>query len=133
MIVVDTNTICYFYLPGPHAKAAQRAYLKDPEWSAPHLWRSELRNVLIRSVRQNQLTVTDAIDIMQEAEALLLGREYDLNSQQVLQLAAISGCTAYDCEFVALAINFNVPLVTLDKQVLRTFPAVAIALPHFAT
>jgi predicted nucleic acid-binding protein len=69
---------------------------------------------------------------MQEAEALLHENEYDIISAQVIQLAAASGCTAYDCEFVALAQNFALPLVTMDKQILRTFPQTAVALEHFA-
>jgi len=132
MIVVDTNIIIYLYLPSPFTAAAQAALIKAPRWVAPHLWRSEVRNVLSRYVTQQQLTLVLAIAIMQEAEALLRENEYDINSAQVLQLAAASGCTAYDCEFVALAQNFALPLVTMDKQILRSFPQTAVALEHFA-
>jgi predicted nucleic acid-binding protein len=46
----------------------------------------------------------------------------------VLQLAAASRCTAYDCEYVALAYALDVPLVTVDRQILSHFPERAIAL-----
>ncbi len=131
MIVVDTNVILYLYLPSPFAQAAQAALVKDARWIAPHLWRSEVRNVLSRYVAQHQLTLDLALEIMQEAESLLKQNEYEINSAQVLQLAFSSGCTAYDCEFVALAQNFGVPLVTMDRQVLRAFPPTAIALDRF--
>ncbi len=132
MIVVDTNVIVYLYLPSRFTAAAQAALIKDPHWVAPHLWRSEMRNVLSRYVAQQQLMLDLAIAIMQEAEALLRENEYDVNSVQVLQLAAASGCSAYDCEFVALAQNFGVSLVTMDKQILRTFSQTAVALDRFA-
>ena len=40
----------------------------------------------------------------------------------------MSGCTAYDCEFVALADVHQVPLVTVDRRILKTFPKLAISL-----
>ena len=43
----------------------------------------------------------------------------------ILDLVASSTCSAYDCEFVALAQELGVPLVTTDKQILRDFPRIA--------
>ena len=39
-----------------------------------------------------------------------------------------SDCSAYDCEFIALAINLNTKLVTMDKKLLKAFPERAVAL-----
>ncbi|NLH43945.1 MAG: type II toxin-antitoxin system VapC family toxin [Planctomycetes bacterium] len=52
-------------------------------------------------------------------------------SHPVLALAAASACSAYDCEFVALAKDLNLPLVTADKQILTQFPDVAVSLATF--
>ncbi len=68
---------------------------------------------------------------MDRSLRLMSGRERDVSSAHVLRLAAESGCSAYDCEFVALAQDLHVPLVTVDKQVLSQFPDVAIALEKF--
>ncbi len=37
-----------------------------------------------------------------------------------------SNCSAYDCEFVALASDFDIQLVTFDKKIISEFPAIAI-------
>lgn len=100
---------------------------KDAAWAAPLLWRSEFRNVLSSLVRRRSLSLEDAVQIVAEAERALAGREYAVVSHHVLRLAARSGCSAYDCEFVALAEDLGVPLVTGDRQVLRAFPAAAVA------
>lgn len=39
-----------------------------------------------------------------------------------------SDCSAYDCEFVALAIRLDAKLVTMDGKLLRVFPQHALAL-----
>ncbi len=51
-----------------------------------------------------------------------------MDSYEVLHLAQISHCSAYDCEFVALARRLDVPLVTADKQILKAFPLIALSL-----
>ena len=50
---------------------------------------------------------------------------------EVLQLAVDSGCSAYDCEFVALAEWLDAHLVTFDRAVLRAFPERAMAPASF--
>jgi predicted nucleic acid-binding protein len=100
-------------------------------WAAPLLWRSELRNVLAGYLRKNQLTVSDAGKIMDAAISLMGGREYVVPSRAVLQLTAVSMCSGYACEFVALAADLKVPLVTADQEILGQFPKIAILLDSF--
>ena len=133
MIVVDTNIIGYLYLSSPYSIQVQEALLKDSQWAAPYLWRSELRNVLALYIRQGRLSLNDAQLIMDEALMLMRDREYTVASVSVMNLVAISTCSAYDCEFVALAQDLGVPLVTVDKKILNQFPDVAISLKTFIT
>jgi predicted nucleic acid-binding protein len=125
VIVVDTNVIAYLYLPGAHASAVEALLARDPDWAAPLLWRSEFRNILAGYLRRGALTFEQAIAIQAEAKSLLSGREYDVESGRVLELVHASDCSAYDCEFVSLAITLGSTLVTADKQLLKAFPAYA--------
>jgi predicted nucleic acid-binding protein len=131
VIVVDTNVIAYLLLGGektPHARAALR---EDPVWAAPIVWRSEFRNVLTVYLRHGQLLLLDALELVAEAESLLSGSEYRVDSGQVLRLAATSPCSAYECEFVALAQELGLSLVTSDRQLLVAFPSVAVSLESY--
>lgn len=125
MIVVDTNVLASLYLPTDYTAKAEDLLQHDPEWVAPTLWRSEFRNVLALYLRKKLLTLGQALAIQTEAESLLRGSEYMVISSDVLQLVRQSKCSAYDCEFVALAQNLSVPLVTMDKQILNDFPTTA--------
>ena len=131
MIVVDTNLIGYLYLSSERTEQAERAFLKDPQWVAPLLWRSEFRSVLSHYIRRGILNVEEAEQIMDEAQALMAGQEYEVVSSDVLRLVARSGCTAYDREFVALAQELGLVLVTVDREVLREFPEIAVALSEY--
>jgi len=127
MIVVDTNLLAYFLLGGARTASARDVFVRDPEWAAPMLWRSEFRNVLIQYVRQGLLDIEQAILAYEKAQRVLAGREFLPAAAAVLRLAAASGCTAYDSEFVAVAQQLQTILVTSDKAILAAFPDVAIA------
>ncbi len=43
MIAVDTNVLAYLYLPGEYTAQAEALLERDPDWTAPVLWRSEFR------------------------------------------------------------------------------------------
>jgi predicted nucleic acid-binding protein len=128
MIVVDTNVLVYLYLPGENTADAEALLESDPEWAAPVLWRSEFRNVLAGYMRRKALTFDQAYAVQCEAENLLAGSEFEVDSHAVLELVQDSECSAYDCEFIALATKLNTKLVTMDKKVLRAFPKLCVAL-----
>lgn len=133
MIVVDTNTIAYLFIPGEYTQQARQTLKKDVEWAAPLLWRSEFRNILASYLRQELLTLSLALQMMTEAENLMRGGEYEVASVKVLDLALTSGCSAYDCEFVALGQDLGVPVVTSDQRVLKAFPADTVSLEEFVS
>jgi predicted nucleic acid-binding protein len=125
MIVVDSNVLTYLYLPGDYTEAAERLYQWDAEWHAPILWRSEYRNILAGYMRRDVLSLEQAYVIQCEAEALLNGAEHETNSKRVLELLKASDCSAYDCEFVALAETLGVMVVTMDAKMIKAFPKIA--------
>jgi predicted nucleic acid-binding protein len=131
MIVADTNLLVYLYIEGQRTAQAEAVLAKDPLWVAPLLWRSEFRNTVAGLVRRKALVLEDALRIADEAEQAMTGREYSVLSHHVLQLAARSDCSAYDCEFVALAQDLGVAFVTSDRQVLASFPTTAVSLDRF--
>ena len=131
MIVVDTNVIAYLLIDGDHTPAARGTLARDPMWAAPVLWRSEFRNVLGLYVRKRVLSLKEAVALQTAAESLLRGHEHVVASNDVLMLVSSSDRSAYDCEFVAVAQQLGVSLVTSDRQLLRTFPKYAVDIEKF--
>lgn len=132
MIVVDTNVMASLWLSTAQSDNAEKALARDPEWSAPLLWRSELRNVLASALRADLLSLDHAVEIARSAESLLAAREFGVPSADVLAAAARTGCSAYDCEFAVLARGLGVKLVSLDRKLVRAFPDLAVPLQEYA-
>ena len=131
MIVTDTNTIAYLYLPSNYTNDVEKLLQADPHWIAPSLRRSEFRNILTRYIRNDYITLNEAVEIQDQAEGIFSNNEYSLSSIDVLKIAIESGCSAYDSEFVCLAKNTQAKLITADKKILRAFPDIASTAKNF--
>jgi predicted nucleic acid-binding protein len=126
MIVVDTNVIAYLLLPGPHTEAVERLRAADSEWVSSPLWRYEFLNVLWAHVRADQVEIAVAEQILSLAFSRLAIVEREPLPQDVFELATQRGLTAYDSQYVSLALTLGGPLYTFDKAILRSCPEEAL-------
>ncbi len=133
MIVVDTNIIAHFWLPSDHSQLCDQVFEQDPEWIAPVLWVSEFRSVVSIYLRKQLIDLSKALQISEKAQELMKDRQFHVHSSQVLDFVNKSNCSSYDCEFVSLAHDMSVPLITLDKKVLHSFPEIATHPTDFLT
>ena len=129
-MVVDTNVMVYFLLGEEWGTDAEQLFKQDPEWAAPVILMSELRNVLLGFVRQGVLNPAEAKAMSDDAASVLRDRIATVAGDQVFDVALESGLTAYDAEFVALARTLGVRLITLDGAILRGAADVAVPLPN---
>lgn len=127
MIVVDTNVLCYFLMPGERSEAADRLFREEPEWIAPRLWLDELMNVLATYERQSLLDATQSAAILRDAQDLMREGTYEVPPERVLAIARRTGLSAYDSQFVALAEEKGTKLMTWDRKVLDRCPQTAVA------
>ncbi len=122
MIVVDVNVLAYLLIPGKYTALADQVLQADAEWAAPRLWRSEFRNILANYLRLKLMDLDDANALFKQAADLIAAEEFEVHTVDVLRLSKLSTCTAYDCEYVALAEFLGLPLVTADVKVAKAFP-----------
>ena len=131
MIVADTNLLAHLFLPGDARELADAVFEAEPIWSAPLLWRSEFRNILTRYMRHRNLALMQALQTMKQVQDLLHSNEYSVSSNHVLEITATSQLSAYDAEFVALARQLDIPLVTFDTALPRACPECAVGPEDF--
>ena len=124
--VADTNVVAALLLRRAENPDVTDSFVRDPDWRVPSLWRSEFRHVLLKHVRSNLLSSTQALAVWSRALTRLESKEHAIDGHLVLDLAIRSGCSTYDAEFVVLAQQLNCPLLTFDRKLLQLFPDVAV-------
>ena len=133
MIVVDTNVIAYSLITGDKTGLAQEVQKKDPNWRVPALWRHEFLNVLATSTRAEVIDLPQAREIWRQAVDMLIPAERAVDMLAALRLAAESGISAYDAQYISLACSLEVPCVTEDGRLLQAFSETAVSMETFCT
>lgn len=128
---MDTNVVTYFVVGGTDTAKAEEVRRKDGAWHVPSLFPHEWLNVVTRYLRQGVMTRDDALRAYRRGLSIVTIDESPPDALRVLNLHLASGCTSYDCEFVDAAEARGMQLVTEDKQVLATFPGIAVDLASF--
>jgi predicted nucleic acid-binding protein len=131
MIVVDTNVLAYFVIRGSQTTKAENVRRRDHHWHVPSLFRHEWLNVVTRHVDQKLLTRDEALRRYRSGLALVKIDDAPPDVLRILNLHMSSGCTSYDCQFVAAAEHHGVKLVTEDQKILAAYPNVAVSLEQF--
>ena len=126
MIVADTSLIASLLLSTPATAAAEAVLERDPEWTAPYLWRYEFKNVLATQVRVLGLPMADAVALFEKAAEVIIETTIEVEPGAILCLAEANKLSAYDAEFLGLALALKVKIVTLDKGILKAAPGSAI-------
>lgn len=83
-------------------------------------------------IRRRILKLEDAKLVMKSALKTMEDREILPPSDLVLDLVAAIECSAYDCEYVALAKHLNIKLLTGNNEILQSFPETAVELGAFS-
>jgi predicted nucleic acid-binding protein len=131
LIVVDVNILAYFSITGEKTELAHAALRKDSDIVSSILWRSEFCSVLVRYLWQGLVSLQDASTILKSVQAPMYGRELSVDPIRVVKLAYASACSSYDAEYVVLAKELSIRLLTEDKEIPTKFPDVAISLRDF--
>lgn len=82
-------------------------------------------------VRRGSLSWAEASRLLDVADPIVVDCDAGVSPHEILRLALESGCSPYDCEFVALARELRCPLVTSDGALLKAFPGLAVAPAEF--
>ena len=131
MIAVDTNVIVPMILTTDATGLIRRLWTHESDWRTPRIWLYEFRNVIATRYRRGLISEQQCFETLISARRMVITSEFESSDDELLRTALRSGCTAYDCEYVVLARRLGSRLVTMDKQVLKAFPEVAISPEDF--
>lgn len=115
--VIDASVAAAWLLPEEYSDAAEAviATINAP-CPVPSLFFFEIRNILTMAERRGRVSAGGALVNMERVRRLPLDDAGIGGDSFVLLLAANHVLSAYDAAYVALALNRNVPLATLDRK-----------------
>ena len=131
MIVVDWNIVAARNLTSSLTSEAKQVEEKDPVWIVPVLWRYEFQNILATAIKSKQIKPEQALDTWEKVSKILIENECEPPAPRVIDLVAQYGITAYDGQFIAVALEMGIPCLTEDRELQEKFPGIAVSMGEF--
>jgi predicted nucleic acid-binding protein len=115
--VVDASAVAAVVFDEPEGATIVRR-LNGIALCAPRLFELELANAACSKIRRARASTDELLANLADADRLGVTL-LDPPVGDVLDLALSTGLTPYDASYLWLAMAFDVPLVTLDKELGR--------------
>jgi predicted nucleic acid-binding protein len=118
--VVDASVIAAAFFPEKHGKAARTLLLFQDNLCVPDLIYAEVTNVIWKRHGRGEIDRDEAIALL--TDVLDLPLEITPSEQLIadaLELALLTGRTAYDCLYVALAVQRKTIVVSDDQRLVN--------------
>ena len=131
MIVIDANILIYALIECDNSRLIPQVREKDADWRTTGLCLHETLNVLATYQRRGVLTLEQCRELLGNASRFISVAQCDVDMEASLVAAAKYGITGYDAQYVALAQNFSVPLITEDRKLRQAVPGVGISMQEF--
>ena len=123
-VVVDASVVAAAFFPETHTQAAQALLTSGNRLCAPDLIYPELANVIWKRYRRGDIDAEEAAELL--ADIMALSLEITPSEQLVspaLELAIHTGRTAYDCLYVALAVQGKSVMISNDRRLVNALAA----------
>lgn len=126
--VVDASVAVKWYLPEIHSQQATTLLIPDNTLWAPDLIFAEVGNVCWKRVQRQELDRMYASALVQD----FLSSPLRIESHSALlepawEIAVEQGRSVYDCLYLALANQIDVPLVTADLRFYNALHSTVLA------
>jgi len=103
--------------------------MKDKDWIMPFLWKHEFISILLKIARQGSQSEANLLTIWENANVLVTENEVDM--RQALHLAIKYRVSSYDAQYLVLAQELGILLVTEDRKLRQAAPDLTISTQDF--
>ncbi len=115
-IVVDTSTIIAVIVGEPE-KARLIELTRDATVVAPPSIDWEVGNAFSAMLKRSRITLEQAIEAIEVYQEISL-EIVDINLKEAVRLAGKHNIYAYDAYFLQCAVEYNLPLISLDQKMM---------------
>lgn len=131
MIVSDTCLVVHLCNSTEFTLLAEKILSKDSSWILPHIWQNEYANVLSKISRKGHLSIDEVITHFNSTVVRFKNSEIFVDNRKALKVSMEYKISLYDAHFIVLANDYNIKLVTEDKEILKKCPHIAVNLHGF--
>jgi predicted nucleic acid-binding protein len=131
MIVIEANILIYALIECDNSRMIPQLREKDADWRTTGLCLHETLNVLATFQRRGLLTLEQCQELLKSANRFISVAQCEVNIEASLAVAAKYGITGYDAQYVALAQNLAVPLITEDRKLRHAVPGIGVSMQEF--
>jgi predicted nucleic acid-binding protein len=123
-LVLDASVTLAWILPGERTLKIESVLKTVVTHGAvvPELWRIEVANILLVSVRRSRITPVYRDESLEDLNDLAISVDNETNLHawsRTLSIADKHSLTLYDAAYLELALRLALPLATLDIQLRR--------------
>lgn len=133
MTVIDANIIIYAITESEQTALARNLLERTPDVVVPVLWRSECLSALVVLARNGRIVASDAPGAFIAAWEIFHPRERDVDYELAMRVALERSISAYDAQYLALAMQLECHLVTNDRKLADRCGDVALLLKEAST
>ena len=139
--VMDASVTAAWLLPDQASEHTRKLYAAirrdEVEPQAPNAWQWECANILANGVRSGRIPTSAVEGLWSVLDAIRHRVElHELAPAQhkaSLGIAMDAGLSAHDASYVWLARSLNLPLATLDEQLIQAAPKAGVKLFDIST
>ncbi len=126
--VIDAGVVAAAFFQEKHAAPAQALLTSGQELCAPDLIIAELGNVVWKRCARGEIDKAEAADLLRDVLQLPLNLTPSKElAPEALELAIRTGCTVYDCLYLALAVKTQSVMLTTDRRLVRSLAETPLA------
>lgn len=115
--VVDASVLAAGYFREPRQREAERL-IAGVDLFAPTLLKYEMANIACKKIERFPQLRESTANYLQEFLNLHIDLQ-EVDYRRVVELATLTGLTAYDASYLFVARELGAPLLTFDRQLAR--------------
>jgi predicted nucleic acid-binding protein len=118
----------------PYADHIRELLLRGDRAIVPALWQLEVANGFIVAERRGVLTPADTVEALQNLDIVMAqaveNSQDPVSMRRALQAGRKFGLTAYDAVYLETALGQDLPLATLDRQLVAASSKAGVEILH---
>jgi predicted nucleic acid-binding protein len=132
--VLDCSVALTWFLPDEATSSTRTLFdnMSGAKVWVPSLWRTEMANAMRSASRSGRISLQNALTSLEMLEQLNIQVADDelgqKSAQDILKFAHSHDISSYDAGYLYVAMQMQLPLATLDKNLRRAAKAAKIAL-----